>query len=628
MQALKITLLHLFIVLSSFSVFSRDLISIPYFCGFEDKRENTKWVLNYGPLGKRCKDKWIIANGARNEGRFGLYISNDGYSAEYGSAPNIVVAYRDFTVSKKVRSEISFDWKSNGDEDATDLYVLLIRANESTPNSLPFNSTAFNSLSSLLRKYKAKALNQSSGWQNYQFQAVLQPNVDYRLLFIWVNTNKRRNLPDPVGACIDNLQITEAGCVKPTAFKAKAYCDYVQLSWEGTAKKYQLDYKLKEATKWTNMPAQEATAIYLKDLAKGLYDFRLRATCDDTFSAYALCSALLFCPDENSFNYTNLRDTTIVKAYHGQFGNPEQMQELLDYGADSKLSRHTINWIQNEFDPRTNDRLRTIPENEVVSVRLGNWGMGAQAESLHYTYLVDSVYNLLSLKYAVVLEVPDHEKEEQPRFLLQILNELGEPVDPVYGQADFHADRNGHDWNITKGDVTWKDWTIINIDLSKHIGKKLTIKLTTFDCKLKGHYGYAYFTLNFNPQKKPAGHNLFQPTNESPRFILHNLFFDVDKSTIKPESEFVIDDLYHFLSDNPDIFISIIGHTDNTATIEHNMKLSENRAKVVYDALIKKGINPSRLTYTGKGPNEPATTNETVEGRAENRRVEFIIKEN
>ena len=110
------------------------------------------------------------------------------------------------------------------------------------------------------------------------------------------------------------------------------------------------------------------------------------------------------------------------------------------------------------------------------------------------------------------------------------------------------------------------------------------------------------------------------------KVVLHNLFFEFGTARMLPESEPAMGELYQFLSNNPEVKIEIVGHTDNTGTDAFNQKLSEDRAKAVYDTLVQKGIDMSRLTSSGKGSKEPVDTNETEEGRAMNRRVEFVVQ--
>ncbi|MDR0811533.1 MAG: OmpA family protein, partial [Paludibacter sp.] len=102
--------------------------------------------------------------------------------------------------------------------------------------------------------------------------------------------------------------------------------------------------------------------------------------------------------------------------------------------------------------------------------------------------------------------------------------------------------------------------------------------------------------------------------------VLENLFFGFNQANLLPESEPSLNDLYQFLTDNPDVSIQLIGHTDNVGTRAYNQTLSENRAKAVRTALIEKGIDASRITAIGKGSSEPVDTNDTEEGRAKTRR--------
>jgi outer membrane protein OmpA-like peptidoglycan-associated protein len=107
--------------------------------------------------------------------------------------------------------------------------------------------------------------------------------------------------------------------------------------------------------------------------------------------------------------------------------------------------------------------------------------------------------------------------------------------------------------------------------------------------------------------------------------VLKNIFFDTDKSDLKPESEVELKNLLVLLHENPKMKIEISGHTDNVGSKEHNIVLSQNRAKAVYDYLINKGIKANRMSYKGYGFNRPISDNETEEGRTQNRRTEFKI---
>jgi outer membrane protein OmpA-like peptidoglycan-associated protein len=106
---------------------------------------------------------------------------------------------------------------------------------------------------------------------------------------------------------------------------------------------------------------------------------------------------------------------------------------------------------------------------------------------------------------------------------------------------------------------------------------------------------------------------------------LNNIFFETAKWDLLPASTSELDGLVEILTDNPKIAIEIRGHTDNVGSSSSNQTLSENRAKAVVEYLVSKGIEQSRLTFVGFGQEQPTTTNDTPEGRAYNRRVEFRI---
>ncbi len=116
-----------------------------------------------------------------------------------------------------------------------------------------------------------------------------------------------------------------------------------------------------------------------------------------------------------------------------------------------------------------------------------------------------------------------------------------------------------------------------------------------------------------------------EPIVKKRAIILHNLFFATNKTTILPESESAMQNLYELMVENPELRIRITGHTDNVGTNIDNQKLSEGRAKSVKDNLVQRGISAERIETDGKGETQPITTNDTEEGRAKNRRVEFVI---
>lgn len=108
------------------------------------------------------------------------------------------------------------------------------------------------------------------------------------------------------------------------------------------------------------------------------------------------------------------------------------------------------------------------------------------------------------------------------------------------------------------------------------------------------------------------------------KFITYGITFDVGKSTIKPESMGEINRIVKLMTDNPDLKFSVEGHTDSTGNTTTNQTLSEARSKAIVDKLVELGIAADRLTSSGKGQTTPIADNGTDEGRAKNRRVEFV----
>ncbi len=116
--------------------------------------------------------------------------------------------------------------------------------------------------------------------------------------------------------------------------------------------------------------------------------------------------------------------------------------------------------------------------------------------------------------------------------------------------------------------------------------------------------------------------------NESGEIVIPNIYFDTDKYELKEESETILLIVLNYLLENPDLVVEITGHTDNTGSYEHNVTLSQNRAKSVYEFLVSNGVFESRLQYKGYADTKPIDSNNTPEGRAKNRRIEMKLIEN
>ncbi len=147
------------------------------------------------------------------------------------------------------------------------------------------------------------------------------------------------------------------------------------------------------------------------------------------------------------------------------------------------------------------------------------------------------------------------------------------------------------------------------------------------------HPGYLFHSENFTlssgtidkPFEKHVGMNKIK-VGES--VVLKNVFFETAKYDLKPQSKVELDKLIAFLKSNPNLKIELSGHTDNVGDKKSNQLLSENRAKAVYNYLTQNGVPTDRLTTKGYGDTQPIASNDTDEGRAENRRTEFKVMAN
>lgn len=492
-------------------------IPIPYSCSFEDPAENANWVINSGiapPADKVSHyDRWYIERATQTDGLYSLFISNDGgMTTQYDTRRNVIVAYREIAMPQGTY-EFSFDWKNNASQKSSisGLYVCLVPSNMfSAPQSDPNSSTlqrwtSFKQSIETEGNPEPQPLKGTLDWKNSSFQQSFNGTGEtYYLTFAWVN-DERDTLPNSIGACIDNIQITSAACARPKNLTVETMCDTIKVSWDGICDYYDLEWKLSEQTTWHKIPQLRDRKYVLSGVNEGVYDFRVRGTCyDSIYSAYAYKnSCLLFCAEEHCINFIDLKNA--AQCYVGTtdgYSEPVIAPSVpVDMGPDDIRSRHVVNTARNQFDPRTGYGLATIPEGELASVRIGNWNYGAEVDRIEYQFPVDcSVASILLLKYAIVFQDPNHPKNEQPHFNLLITDEYGNAIDTDCGAASFYADSKAVGWHEHYNDfnlepIAWKDWTTLGINLRPYDGQTITIQITVNDCGAGAHYGYAYFTL-------------------------------------------------------------------------------------------------------------------------------------
>lgn len=354
---------------------------------------------------------------------------------------------------------------------------------------------------------------------------------------IWRSTSLSVKGPDASNS--------DACHAKPCNFYAQNINEGVMLTWHGNAQQYEIECRSEDEYYRRGNIYEKVDSNYVRFMAYDslyvipynllpdtLYHFRVRAICENDTSFWTdYISAYNINFGEYCIPFYDLCGPNTLCTYGG-YSSPYSNKKTLDYrqkdwdesyytysnkkdgyryGIDGKTdyrSRHTI-CFEGETDPHCDNLLKTVPEGEKYSMRLGNWYNG-EGESVTYTHTIDSGYPLvLLLKYAVVLQDPSHDSKENPHFTLEILDENDQLLDPVCWFADFAADKNATGWNNAVNaheptseefrNIVWKDWTTIGInlsDLSQYGDRTIKIRLTTKDCTRGQHFGYAYFTLS------------------------------------------------------------------------------------------------------------------------------------
>lgn len=475
-------------------------VPVPYLFGFEDSEsaELSEWVMNPGANASLCKDQWHVGESAHNTGKKSLYISDDGgANVHFGDKPNVQYAYRDFTIAAG-QYDVTFDYMCQGESNKIFLAAGVTFANAIQSDMVAKNQYA-NVPNVILSACQLKNLYDASRWKNQSFSFTAKSSdVVLRLFFVWSNNNVDSARYMPLGAGIDNIQITSRNCTKPYDVKALISNDSVLVSWEGTSENYSFERRRHGSDQWYKYSGLTKKEILLEGLAEGAWDFRVRGICNDVdTSAYAyLNSFIVYYPERHCVDFVHLSGDNIHGTI-GTFKDPYAISDtIVDFGDDVR-SRQTVILDPDKHDPRTCNQLLMVPDGEWASIRLGNWGVGSQAESMSFDIDVTESSALLLVKYAVVMQDPNHGEKDQPRFRLEILDEYGSLIDPSCGKADFFADIKRPGWHQC-GDVTWKDWTTLGLNLWDLglAGQTVTVRFTTYDCNWGGHYGYAYFTLD------------------------------------------------------------------------------------------------------------------------------------
>lgn len=513
---------YLLWLICSFVAFAVEAQDTSFYCDFEDEEQNAKWSLVNGNKAENILNKWHIGSAISNGGQNSMYMSVDtGKTVSYYNISAYVVSYIDVTLQKGTY-DLSFDWRAMGNTSEHSLDGLYVYWGPvmGAFGEIPLNSNTSNELSNdiksgLLEVVPGKQyLIGSATWKNC-ITTVKSTGEPYRLAFIWLTYGLDVVNPGP---SIDNIMIMDAeSCPPPTALNIATDRQRVNLDWVGNAESYEVKCYSYMDKSWTTYMVHDTTATTLMGVPEGLCDFYVSSVCGEENKSVPLVKSeyFVYYPTNHCIDYLTLDSSNCFVA-QGTVSGSDALnkvtwkKQLVNDGYVSKSSRHTIHYSQDETDPRTCGGLRTVPEGELASVRLGNWNTGSEAERVEFKFYVDAKENpVLLLKYAVVLQKPNDGCTPNPGFLLRVLDERGDLVSNC-ASADFDfrkaadaewemCDRDHSTGNLTE--VRWKDWTTVGVDLSAFDGHTLTIQLTTYDCGAGGHYGYSYFTLGCSDGK-------------------------------------------------------------------------------------------------------------------------------
>lgn len=158
-------------------------------------------------------------------------------------------------------------------------------------------------------------------------------------------------------------------------------------------------------------------------------------------------------------------------------------------------------------------------------------------------------------------------------------------------------------------------------EINKHNPQPLIVNV-----KKEGYVFDTHLVLpNLNNNKVVVTNTEIKKVEENQVYNLHDIHFETNQYTLNNHSKHLINLFIEFLEENPTIQVEIQGHTDNIGDPQANKLLSERRAQSVYNYIIQKQVDASRISFKGYGASNPVASNQTEEGRAKNRRTVFVI---
>lgn len=264
--------------------------------------------------------------------------------------------------------------------------------------------------------------------------------------------------------------------------------------------------------------------------------------------------------------------------------------------------------IKNEDKPKQKPKVRSLGKRNTVTARYAKADYYMLAQAAGYLPS-DFAGDTIRLSHTVDLDTVYFRLIPQPRLVCYVHD--AETEQQIAGSISFASrTAEGHNRDV----VTAVEQPAV---VSLHYGDSFDVRISA-----AGYHGDSASVTRLTD----TVHYYLRPIHRVRHvLLLKHMYFATDKTDILPISDSDLNILYNFLTENPKVRVLITGHTDSQGSESHNQVLSEGRANSVKEAMIDRGIDPSRLETNGKGESGPIDTNDTEEGRQNNRRVQITV---
>ena len=501
---------------------------LPYFCGFENPKDT---MGAYGwKFEKRAKvgHGFVLGEAVHRMGSHSIYVSMDGGATtgySLTTSGSTVIAYKSFYLEKGTY-DLMFEYRLQGEEHEESDVMRVAFYSGAKPTVTSMNAFPQYAIDNPFKDKDGNEVFKTSLWTQVEGQVTAQQDGFYYLVFLFKEDGDK-NIYAP-GPCIDNIQFDKvksptACASKPTNILIDNESTGVKVSWIGRADSYEIMYNRVSSltdTSYTLVTGVTTTEYLIPyvTIPEGVYNFRIRALCaNDTSMWVEKSNHIVYEDARHCLNYLDFNASGTICEY-GNFANPAHVNRVIDYGYESRLSIHTIHYMNDEYDRLTGYKLKTVPEGQIASVRLGNWTEGGHGDSpiggspsgrVTYTYTIPHDKTVLLLHYAAVLQYASHHApNEQTRIQVEILNGRGQQLECA--TADFNArdvsEGNTRGWQTyqpKEGEVLehtcpikWLDWSVLGLNLEPYKGQTVKIRLTLNACVADYHFAYGYFVLD------------------------------------------------------------------------------------------------------------------------------------